>query len=64
VSRIDDFDWATLSERPNCVSYLQETVTLSNFWGNIEASRVNNLPTIAEEKGGKGDTGATEIRPL
>jgi len=56
-SRICDSGWATLSERPIWVSYLQGAVTLSSFSGNIEATRVNNLPTIAGEKGDKGDSG-------
>jgi len=53
--------WATLSERPNWASYVQGTITLSNFLGNIEASRVNNLPTIAGEKGDKVDPGVAGV---
>jgi len=72
-SRVEDFRWAKLSERPNWISHLQGAVALSNFGGNIEASRVNNLPTIAGEKGDtgaqgiqglKGDTGAQGIQGL
>ena len=40
-----DADWTTLANKPAWVASTQSGVTLSSFSGNIDASRVTNLPS-------------------
>jgi hypothetical protein len=45
VSNRPTFDWDTLLNKPSWVLPSQSNVALSAFSVNIDASRVNNLPT-------------------
>ncbi len=59
VSNKPKFTWNTVTGKPFYLKDAQLNVTLSNFGGNIDATRVNNIPTVVGPQGPAGPTGAT-----
>ena len=51
-------NWNTVLQKPDWVNSAQDEVLLANFGGNIDASRVNNLPS-----GGNAEWSALTNRP-